>query len=135
MDSGKPSPSEARAMLGLTTVATPAQVTTAFRHQAREVHPDVSHTRDAAGRFAALVAAYRVALQAAQLESGRRADPGIAQRMVASARPPAPVLHEVVTGPYGTAVWEAGQPVLLVAPVRVHPTSRGSMGARRREGG
>lgn len=119
VDNGKPSPSEARALLGLTPVATPAQVTTAFRHQAREVHPDVSHTRDAAGRFAALVAAYRVALPAAQLESRRRADPGTAQPLIASARPAAPAFLEVMTGPGGTVVWEAGQPVLLVAPVRV----------------
>jgi hypothetical protein len=119
VDSGKPSPSEARAVLGLTPVATPAQVTTAFRHRAREVHPDVSHTRDAAGRFAALVAAYRVALQAAQHASGSRADPDAGQRRVASAGRPAHVPLEVVTGPRGTVVWEAGQPVLLVAPVRV----------------
>ncbi|MFL6004414.1 MAG: J domain-containing protein [Nocardioides sp.] len=110
----KPSPSEARALLGLTAVATPAQVSTAFRQQARRVHPDVSDTRDAAGRFAALVAAYQVALQAAQR-----------QRTAASTSTPAQGPHEVVTGPGGTTVWEAGQPVFLVSPVRMHrPSSR-----------
>jgi DnaJ domain len=110
----KPSPSEARALLGLTPIATPAQVATAFRHQARRVHPDVSPAHDAAGRFAALVAAYQVALQAAR-----------PQRRAASTSTPAHGPHEVVTGPDGTAVWEAGQPVFLVSPVRVHrPSSR-----------
>jgi DnaJ-class molecular chaperone len=100
-------------MLGLTAVATPAQVTTAFRHLARKVHPDVSRDGDAAGRFAALVAAYQVALQTAQRQ----------RTAAVSASEPAKGLHEVVTGPGGTAVWEAGQPIFLVSPARVHPPS------------
>jgi hypothetical protein len=122
-----PSPSEARALLGLTAVATPAQVATAFRHLARRVHPDVSDARDAAGRFAALVAAYHVTLQAAQRASERRGL-GAAQRMAAPTRERAPGPHEVVTGPCGVAVWEAGQPVFLVAPVQVHPPTAPSTG-------
>jgi DnaJ domain len=121
-----PSASEARAVLGLSAVATPAQVTTAFRRHARQVHPDVSAARDAAGRFAALVAAYDVALQAAQRASERRAQPHRHQRIAASADAPAHGLHDVVTGPGGTAIWQSGQPVFLVGPVRVHPPSAGS---------
>lgn len=133
MAAEKPSPSEARAVLGLTAVATPAQVTAAFRHQARMVHPDVSHARDAAGRFAALVAAYHVALPAARRASGRRADLGTGQRKAVSTSAPAQGVHDVVTGPRGTAVWEAGQPVLLVAPGRVDPLpGRSTTGRRRR---
>jgi hypothetical protein len=120
-----PSPFEARALLGLTAVATPAQVATAFRRQARRVHPDVSEARDAAGRFAALVAAYDVALQAAQRASERRVQLGSHQRTAASAGAPAHGLHEVVTGPGGTAIWQEGQPVFRVGPVRVHPPSAG----------
>ena len=133
MASEKPSPSEARAALGLTAVATPAQVTTAFRHQARLVHPDISHARDAAGRFASLVAAYRVALQAAQGVSESNADLGTGPRVRSGREPPAHGLHDVVTGPAGTVVWEAGQPVLVVAPVRVAPLPGRLTGGRRRD--
>ena len=70
MATGEPSLRDARAVLGVTAAATPAQVVTAFRRQARAVHPDVSHAQNAAPRFAALVAAYHVALQAAHGESG-----------------------------------------------------------------
>lgn len=132
MAAEKPSPSEARAVLGLTAAATPAQVTTAFRHQARKVHPDVSPARDAAGRFAALVAAYHVALPAAQRARGRRADLVTGQCTAVFAGPPAQGVHDVVAGPHGTAVWEAGQPVLLVAPGRVDPLSGRSTGRGRR---
>jgi len=113
----KPTPSEARAVLGLTAVATPAEVATAFRHQARRVHPDVSRAGDAAARFAALVAAYQVALEAARRERG-----------AAATGAPARGLHDVVTGAGGTAVWEAGQRVFLVSPVRVDPPSGRSSG-------
>jgi hypothetical protein len=112
MTDGEPTLRDARAALGVTASATPAHVVTAFRHQARAVHPDVNHTDDAAARFAALVAAYHVALEAAQVDSDDAAE----LRREPYRR------HDTVPVPSsrGTTVWEAGEPLLWVGPVVAH---------------
>jgi hypothetical protein len=121
----RPSAPAARALLGVTSAATPAEVATAFRSHARQVHPDVNPTSDAAARFAALVAAYRVAHQAARRGPDERDD--VSAERPDSARGDRRVhpVRTVSTGPAGTAIWEAGQPVLLISGVRTHrPTPR-----------
>ena len=119
---GKPTTRDARAVLGVTATATPAQVVTAFRRHARAMHPDVSHTRDAADRFAALVAAYHVALGAAHGDrEERRADLGA--RASSTAHPESPPTKFQAGAGGAAVILEAGRPVLLVAPVAVHPPS------------
>ena len=55
--------------LGINPAATVAQVRRAYRHKARELHPDVNPASDAAARFAALQAAYAVLSNAASRRS------------------------------------------------------------------
>ena len=133
---------DARSMLGITADATRAQVVSAFRHQARAVHPDVSHAVNAAARFAALVAAYRVALEAARVEDHGpaaasptgpewvngsaqvRSSPSVRTR--STRRVP-----DAATHTEATVVWELGRPVLLVGPVIHQPGVSGSRSTRR----
>jgi len=122
----KPATADARAALGVTAAATPAQVVTAFRRQARKVHPDVSLARDASDRFAALVAAYDVALRAARSEPNVRADPDAGRRSETTAHPTADRFHDVVRGFAGTLIYESGRPVMVVGPTRVDGPSRRS---------
>lgn len=128
----EPSAQDARTTLGVTAAATPAQVVTAFRHRAQTVHPDVSHAGDSTERFTALVAAYHVALHAARREDTGRAVPKVAS---AASEGPSPITRtQVTTGPAGTAIWEAGRFVLLIAPVTAHqPPARatGQLEGRR----
>jgi hypothetical protein len=114
----RPSVPHARAALGVTAAATPAQVVTAFRRHARKVHPDVSQAQDASDQFAALVAAYHVALRAARGEPHVRIDLGAAGRSAASPHPAAARLADV-THLAGIFICEAGRPIMVVGPVRV----------------
>jgi hypothetical protein len=115
----KPSTPDARAALGVTAAATRAQVVTAFRRQARKVHPDVSHAGDASDRFAALVAAYRVAFRAAGTEPDVSTDLGTGPRSEASADPAAVRFQHMMRDLAGTLIYESGRPVMLVGPARV----------------
>jgi hypothetical protein len=115
---------DARSALGVTADATPAQVGSAFRKLARRLHPDVNERHDAAPRFDALVAAYRIALEAA-VGDRRGAEAGERSDRVSTERTPPPgpsgrQVLEVAVGPSGTMVWEGGRPVLFVsAPTHV----------------
>lgn len=124
-----PSVREARAVLGVPGSATRAQVMTAFRRLARVAHPDVNQVPDAASRFAALVAAYRVALQAAPAPPEVGAGPvdarGARSRAPVSASPTPGGPHQVVVAGGATIVREAGRVVLVLGPVTVHPPSVG----------
>lgn len=128
MGEEKPATPDARAALGVTAAATRAQVVTAFRRQARQVHPDVSHARDASDQFAALVAAYDVALRAARSEPNVTADPDKGRRSETTAHLTADGFHDVVTGRAGTFIYESGRPVMVVGPTRVDGPPRRSRG-------
>lgn len=129
MATGKLSLRDARALLGVAPTATRAQVTSAFRRQAKALHPDVNTIRSAATRFDALVAAYEVALPATPRET--TADVGPAT----TTRPSTPSsqhrLDPVDPGCGATAVWEAGRPLLMVGPVIVHSRPAASGGGRQ----
>lgn len=58
----------ARDLLGVSADADRAQLVRAFRRQARRLHPDISLEPDATQRFGALQAAYRLTLDAAELD-------------------------------------------------------------------
>jgi hypothetical protein len=127
MASAEPSVADARMALGITADATRAQVGSAFRRLARGVHPDVSERHDAAPRFDALVAAYRIALRAAvgerrTTEAGGNADRGSPQPTPPPPGPPGRRSHEVAVGASGTMVWEAGCPVLFVSTPTYAPS-------------
>lgn len=123
-----PSLRDARAALGVPGSATRAQVMAAFRRLARVVHPDVNQVPDAASRFAALVAAYQVALEAAPAPSGVGAT-GPADTCGAEGRTPVSAFptpggpHQVVAGGGATILREAGRVVLVLGPVTVRPPS------------
>ena len=116
-----PSLREAREVLGVTAAATPAEVVSAFRHQARVEHPDVSHARSAPTRFSLLVAAYRVALRAAH--DGGTADAPRHGPVASDPSVSRPL--DLVPGSRGTVVRDAGRPILVIGPVVTHPPSRG----------
>jgi hypothetical protein len=111
---------DARAVLGVTATATSAQVVSAFRSQAKAVHPDVSRDSDAAARFAALLAAYPVALRAArgQEDPPAQSDPGA--RTPVSGQRVTRRVPQTDRRPDLVAVWDADRPVLLVGPVIRH---------------
>lgn len=122
MAEGPLSVGDARAVLGVTASATSAQVVSAFRSQAKAVHPDVSRASDAASRFAALLAAYPVALRAARGQADPRAEPGAGARAPVSEHWVTRRVPEKDWRPDLVAVWDADRPVLLVGPVVRHRT-------------
>jgi hypothetical protein len=118
MAEGKLSLRDARILLGVTETATPAQVAATFRQKVRTVHPDVSRAHGAPARFASLVAAYRLVLQAARAEGDARADPKAHEGAPVIVEPVERTRHDVIAGAGGSTIWEAGRPVLWVGPVR-----------------
>jgi hypothetical protein len=125
MSNPEPSVRDARSVLGVTPTATPAQVGAAFRRRAKAVHPDVSAALDAASEFAALTAAYRVALQATACPTNGGADvatqkPDVLPVDRLAPRDPALIAGlGLVAGSGGTVVWDAGRPVMVAGPVTV----------------
>jgi hypothetical protein len=100
----------ARHLLGVSPHAHAGQVTRAYRLQARRLHPDVNPDADAAIRFQALQAAYRISLQAARELARDRAEPP---------RPPTP--PDDGTPPAASG---ASTGVVPAGPVDVRPQSR-----------
>jgi hypothetical protein len=109
--------------------ATPRQVVTAFRRRAKVMHPDVNDAEDATARFAALVRAYHLALDAACVETSRRLDAPSARGPVPD--PVGPTLDNVATGPRVTTVWDHGQPVFVVGPATVQQPYHPDVANRR----
>ena len=111
----------ARAMLGVAADADAGKVTRAYRLQARRLHPDVNSEADAATRFLALQAAYRLSLEAlrdpAEVGSGPTPRERTTPAEVFVAEPVAAAAGQVDlwsrAGAHGA--W------LVVGPVHVHP--------------
>ena len=135
MAGAEPSLADARMVLGVTAEATPAQVASAFRRLAREVHPDVDERHDAAPRFDALVSAYRIALPAAAEEGHGPETSGSgavgAGRGPTATGPAGRAVHDVVDGVSGTTVWEGDRPILFVSDAVNAPSGRAARGWRR----
>lgn len=118
---GPPAPSlrRAREILGVAAHADAAQLTRAYRRQARLLHPDVSVEPDATEQFWTLQAAYQVALAAAQSDT-----PPTPARVAHHAptvvlADPAGVDLSATAGPGRRGVaW------LAAGPVHVQPTGR-----------
>jgi molecular chaperone DnaJ len=101
----------ALALLGLGPAATPAEVVTAWRRLARDLHPDRSPDADAARRFAELRTAYETARAAV---AGQRAEDTGAPVQ----RPPRDGVpdHRGEAGPLPHP-----RPVIVAGPVIVEP--------------
>jgi hypothetical protein len=111
----------ASALLGLSEHATAQEITHAYRRLAKATHPDVTGplNRDAASRFAALTAAYRLLLDAASTP------PPSAGPAPSPSRPAPPSLWDV-EGPRSAVpvpIRFTG-PSIIVGPVRVSPLPR-----------
>jgi hypothetical protein len=102
------------AVLGLGVDPDLAEITRAYRRQARDTHPDVSATPDAAARFEALSDAYQVAVEATR--QGEIAPP-----LTASQPQPAPRPFTEVT-PVDRWTLRHGSAPLVAGPVRVQPS-------------
>ena len=130
MTNTEPSLAEAQVVLGISADASPAQVASAFRRLARGVHPDVNEDRDAEPRFDALVAAYRIALPAAEGGGGSTDASGSQPPQHPAGATSAPsgrtvhTAHGAMVGTSGTMVWEAGRPVLFVSDAAHTPPTR-----------
>jgi hypothetical protein len=108
---------DARQLLGVPADAGRSQLAHAYRSQARRLHPDVSPEPDAAQRFLALEAAYRLVLSAVgDAVDAARADAPVATAPSTLAAPPARVGAFSSHGRSGA--W------LSVGPVRVEPPRR-----------
>jgi hypothetical protein len=121
----------ALALLGLPERATAPQVTRAYRRLAKSTHPDVTGPldRDAASRFAALTAAYRLLLDASsspqsspQSSSGqsssRRSSPP--QSPSPQSARPSPSEPRRPRGPVPVPI-RVTRPTISVGPVRISP--------------
>lgn len=102
----------ARRLLGVPADSDPAAVAQAYRRLARATHPDVSADPEAAKKFAALAAAYRL------LSAAPPAPPALRDETAPPAhRPRPPQAFGVDPG--------ASQPPLVAGPVRIRPYDGG----------
>lgn len=92
-------------MLGVSGDSDPATLARAYRHLARQNHPDVSDDPDAAQRFAALSAAYRLAADHVRAHPPPRPDRSAATGLGVSRLEPQGMR----------------QPPIVAGPVRVEP--------------
>ena len=105
------------AALGLGLDPDLTEITRAYRRLARDTHPDVSATPDAAARFDALSEAYQVAVQASERQQVAPQRPEPVTH--AAPREPATVLTD--DGWWGS-VRRSDAP-LVAGPVRVQPST------------
>jgi len=110
----------ASALLGLSERATAQEITHAYRRMAKATHPDVTGPldRDAASRFAALTAAYRLLLDATPTPPSAGPAP--------SPPHPAPPSLWDMEGPRSAVPVPIRftRPSIIVGPVRVSPLPR-----------
>ena len=110
---------EALGVLGIPAGSDRETVTSAYRRLARATHPDVSPDPDAAERFAAVLAAYRLVSGAPNLgprlpARSQRADDG-------AARPPEPGRARQRLGSWPeTHAGSWRRPPIVAGPVMVH---------------
>ena len=117
----------AQDLLGVPADADTGQVTRAYRHGARRVHPDVNPDADAVTRFLALQAAYQLSLQAARdRHELASTTPGPCEHTTPAAAVfvaiPVAVAANALTLP--TQV-RASAPWLVAGPVQVSPRAPG----------
>lgn len=105
----------ALALLGLGPAATPAEVVTAWRRLARDVHPDRSPDADAARRFAELRTAYETARAAVAEGPVDEGDPAPVPR------PPRRVVPETTVDAGETGPGSRPRPPIVAGPVVVRP--------------
>jgi hypothetical protein len=104
-------------LLGLGVDPDLAEITRAYRRQARDTHPDVSATPDAAARFEALSDAYQVAVEATR--QGEIAPPRTASRPQPAPRRP---VTELTPDDRWFNTLRHGSAPLVAGPVRVQPS-------------
>jgi hypothetical protein len=105
------------AVLGLGADPDLAEITRAYRRQARDTHPDVSATPDAAARFEALADAYQVAVEATR--QGETGPPRTTPRPRPAPRRP---FTEVTPDERWRNALRHGSAPLVAGPVRVQPS-------------
>jgi hypothetical protein len=131
----------ARELLGVGADADAAQLASAYRRQARRLHPDISLEPDATEQFWALQAAYRLALDAARHDAPPPAGPTAAAPTPTPIQTPKPTGHREpmvllgaplgggvpATTSRGGATWVSGW--FVAGPVQVQPPHRPELGA------
>lgn len=112
----------AQNLLGVPAEADARQVTRAYRHGARLLHPDVNADEDAESHFLALQAAYRLSLQAARDRHELAPPPPepCEHATPAAGSVEMPVAATVTVGTLRAQV-RAGAPWLVAGPVQVYP--------------
>lgn len=110
---------EALGVLGIPAGSDPETVTSAYRRLARATHPDVSPDPDAAERFAAVLAAYRLVSGAPDLGPRPHARPQRADEVVVDRSPdPGPARVRLGAWPETHAgPWH--RPPIVAGPVMV----------------
>jgi len=127
----RPSLRLARELLGVPAHADAPQIARAYRRQARRLHPDVSVAPDATEQFAALQAAYRVAVGAAHSD-GPQVPVQVPVQIPVQVPRHDPVV--VLGGPFRSGLpatagpGQSGVAWLAAGPVHVRPPQRPKLG-------
>src|SRR4051794_1786118 len=105
------------AVLGLGADPDLAEITRAYRRQARDTHPDVSATPDAVARFEALSDAYQVAVEGTRQAEAAPPRPAFRPQPA----PRRPFTEGTPDDRWGNALRHDSAP-LVAGPVRVQPS-------------